>query len=77
MHAERQPDPVSDGPINAQPFGYVPYPQQRDVLLKELRGAGVVLGTYDLLIVNWLAGWDWPTVSIIASLIRRAGCGPQ
>ncbi|MDX3855037.1 hypothetical protein [Streptomyces sp. AK02-01A] len=68
----RANDPVSDGPIPAPPFGFAGDAGQRDVLLSELEAAGVDLGTYDLRIVDWLAGWDWSTVSVIASLIRRA-----
>ncbi|MGW6210909.1 hypothetical protein [Streptomyces sp. NPDC055109] len=40
--------------------------------MAELEAAGVELGSYDLRIVDWLAGLDWPTVATIASLIRRA-----
>ncbi|MFS8198817.1 hypothetical protein ACLVWQ_09015 [Streptomyces sp. CWNU-52B] len=68
----RQPEPVSVGPIHRAPYGFVEDPGQRAALLAELKAAGVELGTYDLRIVDWLAGWDWPTVATIASLIRRA-----
>ncbi len=66
------PDPVADGPIDAPPHGYAPADAQRAALLAELTAAGVELGAYDHRIVNWLAGWDWSTVAIVASLIRRA-----
>jgi hypothetical protein len=34
--------------------------------------SGVELGTYDLQIVEWLAGWDPPTVAVVCGLITRA-----
>ncbi|MFF2065853.1 hypothetical protein ACFVWZ_29330 [Streptomyces sp. NPDC058200] len=68
----RADEPVSDGPVEKAPFGYVDAAGQRAALLAELEAAGVELGTYDLRIVDWLAGWDWPTVATLASLIRRA-----
>lgn len=34
--------------------------------------AGVELGAYDRSILDWLAGWDIPTVAAIASLLHRA-----
>jgi hypothetical protein len=34
--------------------------------------SGVELGTYDRQIVEWLAGWDPPTVAVVSGLIRRA-----
>lgn len=68
----RAPEPVSDGPIYTAPYGFVEDPGQHAALMAELEAAGVELGTYDLRIVKWLAGWDWSTVAVIASLIRRA-----
>jgi hypothetical protein len=32
---------------------------------------GIALGTYDRQLVDWLAGWDIPTVATIASLLHR------
>lgn len=68
----REPTPISDGPIDSIPVGFVPDEEQRAALLAELQAAGVELGAYDMRIVDWLAGWEWSTVSVIASLIRRA-----
>jgi hypothetical protein len=34
--------------------------------------SGVELGTYDRQIVEWLAGWDPPTVAVVCGLITRA-----
>lgn len=73
----RDNDPISDGPLDSAPFGYSPESLQREALFTELDNAGVELGTYDRRIVDWIAGWDYPTVATIASLIRRAGRAPQ
>ncbi|WP_433889655.1 hypothetical protein [Streptomyces sp. CA-111067] len=71
--SHRDNDPISDGPIDSTPFGYSPESSQREALYAELVKAGVELGAYDRRIVDWIAGWDYPTVATIASLIRRAG----
>ncbi|EGX58164.1 hypothetical protein SZN_19083 [Streptomyces zinciresistens K42] len=73
----RDNDPISEGPLDSAPFGYSPESSQREALFAELAGAGVELGAYDRRIVDWIAGWDYPTVATIASLIRRAGRVPQ
>ncbi|MEV7090647.1 hypothetical protein AB0O07_33090 [Streptomyces sp. NPDC093085] len=73
----RDNDPISDGPLDNAPFGYSPESLQREALFAELAVAGVELGAYDRRIVDWIAGWDYPTVATIASLIRRAGRAPQ
>ncbi|MEV0639122.1 hypothetical protein AB0I77_30140 [Streptomyces sp. NPDC050619] len=70
-------DPISDGPLDNAPFGHSPESLQRDALFAELDNAGVELGTYDRLIVDWIARWDYPTVATIASLIRRASRTPK
>ncbi|MFF0014565.1 hypothetical protein [Streptomyces sp. NPDC005374] len=72
MDKQRDNDPISANPLDSAPFGYAPQAAQRAALLAELDSAGVELGTYDRLIVDWIAGWDYPTVATIASLIRRA-----
>ncbi|MEW1720851.1 hypothetical protein [Streptomyces sp. NPDC093109] len=63
--------PIPTGPINTAPVGFVNGDEQRAALITALKAAGVELGTYDHHIVNWLAGWDWPTVAVITSLIHR------
>ncbi|MFG3214790.1 hypothetical protein [Streptomyces tendae] len=73
----RDNDPISDGPLGNAPFGYSPEFLQREALYAELDNAGVELGAYDRRIVDWIAGWDYPTVATIASLIRRAGRTPK
>jgi hypothetical protein len=32
---------------------------------------GIPLGDYDRRIIDWLAGWDVPTIAVVASLLRR------
>ncbi|MBW1604197.1 hypothetical protein JJV70_19250 [Streptomyces sp. JJ66] len=64
--------PVPTGPVHACPWGYVGTAVQRALLLEALHGAGVELGEYDTRIVDWLAGWDWPTVVVIVSWLHRA-----
>jgi hypothetical protein len=58
------------GPIDRDPGGFLPEPQQHAMLLEVL--GGVILGTYDHRIIEWLARWDASTVRTIASLIVRA-----
>ncbi|MFJ9542374.1 hypothetical protein ACIRPX_34650 [Streptomyces sp. NPDC101225] len=77
MYDAPQPDPISDGPIETAPRGFVGHKVQRADLLAELNAAGVELGAYDRRIIDWLAGWDYPTVATIASLIRRAAHHPE
>ncbi|MBS2538845.1 hypothetical protein KGQ20_39475 [Catenulispora sp. NF23] len=45
---------------------------QRRFLAGLLADAGLCLGDGDRGAVNWLAGWEWPTVAAIASWICRA-----
>lgn len=33
---------------------------------------GIELGVYDRLVLDWLAGWDIPTMGTVASLLHRA-----
>jgi hypothetical protein len=41
----------------------------RAAILEQLDG--VPLGDYDHRIIDWLAGWDVPTIAVVASLLRR------
>lgn len=61
---------VPAGPIETTQWGYMPAAMQRRALLDALDG--VELGAEDRRLIDWLAGWDWPTVGVIASLIIRA-----
>ncbi|MFJ8742907.1 hypothetical protein ACIRL2_26390 [Embleya sp. NPDC127516] len=65
---------VPNGPIDTGPLGI---PRQstaenRALLYRVLTDAGVELGSYDRLIVDWLGDWDSATVLTVASLIVRA-----
>jgi hypothetical protein len=63
---------VPDGPVDQPPTGYTPATEQQEVLLHALHTASIQLGTYDEVILRWVAGWDWPTVAVITSWITRA-----
>lgn len=67
-------DPLSipDGPVDTSPRGFLPAAEQERVLRDVLAATGVELGAYDEEIVSWVASWDWPTVAVISSWIRRA-----
>lgn len=73
------------GPLDREPVAVRPPFDQRRALIREPRAARddrrfallealgpVELGAYDLRMLDWLAGWDNPTVGSIASLIWRA-----
>ncbi|WP_255308118.1 DUF6303 family protein [Streptomyces marincola] len=60
------------GPIETSPRGAVSPEQRRAVLLDAQAAAGVPVGTYDVQVIEWLAGWDWPIVATIASWLRSA-----
>jgi hypothetical protein len=46
--------------------------QNRALLIASCKAAGVELGTYDLRILGWLAGFEDSTCGVIAGLIGRA-----
>lgn len=56
---------------------HLPTPAQiRSRYLKEACvAAGVELGAFDQRIVDWLAGWEDPTVQVVIGLISRAHAG--
>lgn len=70
MTAERPGIP--DSPIDTPPRGFVPDDEQLAILHDTLHAAGVELGDYDERIAAWLAMWEWSTVAVIASWIKRA-----
>jgi hypothetical protein len=41
----------------------------RSAIMEQLDG--IPLGDYDRRIIDWLAGWDVPTIAVVASLLRR------
>jgi len=42
-----------------------------------VEAAGVELGSYDLRILTWLAGWEPQAVEVIAAVIERAAQQPE
>ena len=66
------------GPLESDPttqFGDDSVESARQMLtnaITELEEAGVVFGAYDRRILEWLGGWDQPTVAVVASLLVRA-----
>lgn len=77
-------DPGGLGPLRAEPVSLYPpfrqrpdtwdhYPDRHDFYNALLTALGdIELGSWDLRILHWLAGWDAPTVASICSLIHRA-----
>jgi hypothetical protein len=63
---------IPSTPIDTCLWDHASSAEQEEILRAELAAAGVQLGAYDERIVRWLAGWDWPTVVVVTSLIRRA-----
>jgi hypothetical protein len=65
--------PIPDGPNDSAPQ---PLSLTRAhavaVLTDALKTAGVELGAYDRLILNWLAMWEGSTVLTVASWVTRA-----
>lgn len=71
-------DMVPAGPLETDPIDYY---RGRDLAelatLIDAALTGIELGAYDRRIVEWLKGWDSPTIVAIASLIQRArAAGP-
>jgi len=63
---------LPDGPVDERPAGFHEFPEQASVLRDTLTAAGVELGAYEGLIIDWLSRWEWATVSVIASWVARA-----
>ncbi|MFK0296392.1 hypothetical protein ACIQU6_38785 [Streptomyces sp. NPDC090442] len=62
---------IPTGPIEAAPWSALSGTEEYRAALAEAF-AGVELGAYDRRIIDWLAGWDSPTVATLASLVIRA-----
>ncbi|MFK0172636.1 hypothetical protein ACIQU5_27950 [Streptomyces sp. NPDC090306] len=67
---------VPTGPVDEQPEGYYATDAQVAALKKALSDAGVDAGSYDEVVVQWLARWDWAIVATIASWLHRAAARP-
>jgi hypothetical protein len=71
MTTEQRPQ-LPDGPVDERPAGFREFPEQASVLRDTLTAAGVELGEYEGLIIDWLSRWEWATVAVIASWVARA-----
>jgi len=60
---------VFDGPIEQAPMEYVPRAEQRRMLADAL--SGLELGSWDQVILTWMAGWDASTAVTVASWLVR------
>lgn len=71
-------DTLPTGPIESDPIDYYRGRDFSDVsAMLDEAVAGIQLGAYDRRIVEWLKGWDSPTIVTVASLIKRArAAGP-
>lgn len=69
MSTERAWGQPLPGPLNVEPY---------DVSLAEARAMltaavdGLPLGKLDRQYLAWLAGWDQPTIAVLASIVWRA-----
>lgn len=65
-------DRLPTGPIDSDPVDYYRGRDLADLppLIDEAL-IGIELGSYDRRIVDWLKGWDQPTIVAIASLLHR------
>ena len=63
---------IPSGPVQVRPDGFEETPAQAGVLRDTLAAAGVELGEYEHLIIDWLSHWEWATVAVIASWVARA-----
>ena len=61
---------IPAGPIESAPWTALDIEDFPAALAEAF--AGVELGAYDRRIIEWLAGWDGPTVATLASLVIRA-----
>ena len=61
---------VPEGPLEADPGGFVPETERSAILAGVL--AGVEFGDWDRRVAGWLAGLDTSTALTIASWIVRA-----
>ncbi|WP_052287070.1 hypothetical protein [Streptomyces sp. 769] len=62
---------IPAGPIESAPWSALSGETEYRAALAEAF-AGVELGEYDRRIIEWLVGWDSPTVATLASLVIRA-----
>ncbi|MFJ8153923.1 hypothetical protein [Streptomyces sp. NPDC094468] len=63
---------IPTGPVAVRPDGFEESPVQAGVLRDTLTAAGVEVGAYDLVIIDWLSHWEWATIAVIACWVARA-----
>ncbi|MFF7966720.1 hypothetical protein ACFZC3_15310 [Streptomyces sp. NPDC007903] len=63
---------IPTGPVEKEPTGFAVSEAQETALRDTLTAAGVSLGAYDDVVIEWLSRWDWSTVSTITSWACRA-----
>lgn len=64
---------LPDEPIETEPIEVYrgePFEDVRALLDEAV--AGMELGAYDRRMIEWLKGWDQPTIVTLASVIQRA-----
>ncbi|SHI66976.1 hypothetical protein [Streptomyces sp. 3214.6] len=66
------PPQLPAAPVDERPDGFMEFPEQASVLSDTLTAAGVELGAYERVIIDWLSRWEWATVAVIASWVARA-----
>ncbi|MDQ3153764.1 MAG: hypothetical protein M3R63_19315 [Actinomycetota bacterium] len=65
--------PVSLYPPFARPGGWDRYPTQAERYIALLTALdGVDVGSHDVRVLHWLAGWNPPTVATVCALLHRA-----
>ncbi|WP_155059728.1 hypothetical protein [Streptomyces blattellae] len=69
--ADDRKSAIPAGPIESAPWSALSGETEYRAALAEAF-EGVELGEYDRRIIEWLAGWDSPTVATLASLVIRA-----
>ncbi|MFC4506600.1 MULTISPECIES: hypothetical protein [Streptomyces] len=63
---------IPKAPVEDRPSGFHEFDEQAAILRDTLVAAGVELGAYERLIIDWLSRWEWATVAVIASWVARA-----
>jgi hypothetical protein len=60
---------IPNGPIHRDVFSHLPEPTVLQALLDELDD--IELGAHDRAILTWLTRWEFSTVVVFISLLRR------
>ncbi|WP_128803697.1 MULTISPECIES: hypothetical protein [unclassified Streptomyces] len=68
---------IPTGPVDTRPGGFYEFNEQATILRETLSDAGLELGQYERMLVDWLSRWDWATVAVIASWVARAAAARE